>query len=163
MMSRHSKHTENQATIVRAIYREYLEWAKSLLMLAEKCSIKEWPDRTIALQKVFRLQVLYNEREALRFEYLIKGDMPDIVTWKSLTRINERLIKEWTEVEEAGLRESNSTYRDVLRGIADLEGKTNSPALDEPFQALTQNSSYREARVAFANRIQKLNEQLSQR
>jgi hypothetical protein len=160
-MNRHSERTDNQTIMVRETYREYLEWAKSLLMLAEKCSIKEWPDRTLALQKVFRLQILYNEREALRFEYLIKGDMPDIMTRKSLTRINERLIKEWTEAEEAGLRESNSTYRDLLRGIADLEGKADSPALDEPFQTLTQNSDYRSARLAFANRIQELNEQLS--
>jgi hypothetical protein len=158
----HSKQIESQATIVRKTYREYLEWAKSLLMLAERCSTEEWPDRRLALQKVFRLQVLYNEREALRFEYLIKGDAPDIVTRKSLTGINERLIKEWTEVEEVGLRESNSTYGDVLRGISELEGKTDSPALDEPFQTLTKNSSYRDARLAFANRIQKLNEQLNQ-
>jgi len=160
MKTRHSKHSAGQTAIVRATYREYLERAKSLLALAEKCSIQEWPDRTLVLQNVFRLQVLYNEREALRFEYLANGDMSDILTRRSLTGINERLIKDWTEGEEAGLRESNLTYRDVVRGIADLEGKADSPALDEPFQTLTQNSTYREARLAFATRIQKLNEQI---
>jgi hypothetical protein len=161
-MIRHSKRSESQLILVRQIYREYLEWAKSLLMLAEKCSIEEWPDRRLALQKVFRLQVLYNERETMRFEYLFMGDVPDVATWKSLSKVNERLLKNWGEVEEAGLRESNSIYKDVLRGIEDLEGKVDSAALDEPFRTLTLNSTYRDARLAFANRIQKLDEQLSQ-
>lgn len=161
-MIRHSKRSENQLILVRQIYREYLEWAKSLLMLAEKSSIEEWPDRRLALQKVFRLQVLYNERETMRFEHLIMGDVHDVATWKSLSKINERLLKNWGEVEEAGLRERNSIYKDVLRGIENLEGKVDSAALDEPFRTLTQNSTYHDARLAFANRIQKLDEQLSQ-
>jgi hypothetical protein len=152
---------QNDVTLVRGIYREYLEWAKSLLVLAETCSIKEWPDRKQVLQNVFRLQVLYNERESIRFEFLIGSNTPDIGTWKSLSRINERLLKEWSAVEEASLKQGNSTYRNVLRGIEDLEGKTDSPALDEPFQALTRNTSYRDARQSFAKRIKLLNEKLS--
>jgi hypothetical protein len=160
MTIHHSERMRNQTAVIRSVYREYLEWAKSLLVFAETSSTKEWPDRKHVLLNVFRLQILYNEREALRFEYLLESNTPDIVTWKSLSRVNERLIKEWTEVEETGLKESNSAYRDVLRGIEDLEGKTDSLALDQPFQALTRNASYRDARRAFAKKIQQLNEKL---
>jgi hypothetical protein len=156
-----STHSPNRATIVRDAYREYLEWAKSLLTLAEKWSSEEWPDRRRELQNVFGLQILYNQREALRFEYLLESTAPDIVTWKSLSRINERLTKDWSEAEETGLKENNSTYKDVLQGIVDLEGKTDSPALDQPFQALTRNANYRDARQTFAKKIQQLNEKLS--
>jgi hypothetical protein len=152
---------QSKATIVRNTYREYLEWARSLLTLAETCSTKEWPDRKHVLLNVFRLQILYNEREALRFEYLLGSNASDIVTRKSLSGINERLLKDWSEAEEAGLKASNSTYRDVSREIDDLEGKTDSLTLDEPFQALTRNSIYRDARLAFAKKIQQLNEKLS--
>jgi len=34
-------HRQNRAKEVREAYREYLEWAKSLLTLAETCSISE--------------------------------------------------------------------------------------------------------------------------
>jgi hypothetical protein len=156
-----STHSPNRSSTVRDAYHEYLEWAKSLLTLAEKLSSEEWPDRTRELQNVFGLQILYNQRESLRFEYLLESTAPDIVASKSLSRINERLLKDWSESEEAGLKESNSTYRDVLQGIADLEGKTDSPALDQPFQALTRNANYRVARQTFAQKIEQLNERLS--
>ena len=161
MSIHHSERMPNQATVVREVYREYLEGAKSLLVFAETSSTKEWPDRKDVLRNVFRLQILYNERESLRFEYLLKSNTSEVVTWKSLTRINERLLKEWTEAEEAGLYEDNLPYREVLRGIEDLEGKTDSPALNEPFQALTRNASYQDARRAFAKKTQQLNKKLS--
>jgi len=151
---------QNDVTLVRGIYREYLEWAKSLLVLAETCAIKECPDRREVLQTVFRLQLLYNERESIRFEFLIGSNTPDIGTWKSLSMINGRLLKEWSPIEEADLKQGNSTYINVLQGIEDLEKKVDSPALDEPFVALTRNTSYRDARQSFAKRIKLLNEKL---
>jgi hypothetical protein len=83
------------------------------------------------------------------------------VTWRSVSRINERLLKGWSEVDEASLKVGNSTYDGVLRGIKEPEGKTDSRLLDEPFRALTQNPSYRDARKAFAITIQQLDEKLS--
>jgi hypothetical protein len=73
----------------------------------------------------------------------------------------DRLLKGWSELEEAELRESNSIYKGTARAIEALEGKVDSPAFDQPFKTLTQNSAYQEARTAFASRIRKLDEQLS--
>lgn len=145
---------------MRDTYREYLEWARSFWALAETCSTKESPDRERVLLDVFKLQMLYTERESLRFEYLLANDPPEIVDLRSLTSINERLLKGWREIDDAGLKDSNPAYASVLRGIKELEGKTNSPALDEPFRALRQNASYRDARLAFARKVQQLDEKL---
>lgn len=62
------EHNQNRMKLVREAYREYLEWAKSLLVLAETSSVTESHDSEHTLRNVFRLQILYNEREALRFE-----------------------------------------------------------------------------------------------
>lgn len=105
------------------------------------------------LRNVFRLQTLFNQREALRFEYLIRNSSAEIAACRSLSCINERLLKGWSDGDEVTLKEGNSEYLGALREISTLEGKTDSPALDEPFRALTQNASYRDARLAFARRI----------
>jgi len=41
-----------------------------------------------------------------------------------------------------------------------LEGKTDSSSLNEPFQSLTRNALYQQARESFAERIKKFDEQL---
>jgi hypothetical protein len=149
-----------RAKEVREAYREYLEWAKSLLTLAETTSISESPDQEPVLRKVFRLQILYNEREALRFEYLLRKCTSEFADFKSLSDVSKRLLKDWSDHDEDGTKLVHSNYTTVLQGIVELEGKTDSPSLDKPFQALTQNPNYRKARLAFAERIKELNESL---
>jgi hypothetical protein len=154
------EHRQNRAKVVREAYREYLEWAKSLLTLAETCSITESPDQEPVLRNVFRLQILYNEREALRFEYFLRNCTSEVADFRSLSDISKRLLKDWNDHDEDGIKSGNSNYTTVLQGIVELEGKTDSPSLDKPFQALTQNPNYRNARLAFAKRIEELNEKL---
>jgi hypothetical protein len=84
---------------------------------------------------------------------LIRNSSAEIAACRSLSCINERLLKGWSDGDEVTLKEGNSEYLGALREISTLEGKTDSPALDEPFRALTQNASYRDARLAFARRI----------
>ncbi len=154
------EHRQNRGKVVREAYREYLEWAKSLLTLAETCSITESPDQAPALRNVFKLQILYNEREALRFEYFLRNCTSEVADFRSLSDISKRLLKDWSDHDEDGIKSGNSNYTTVLQGIVELEGKTDSPSLDKPFQALTQNPNYRDARLAFAKRIEELNEKL---
>ena len=154
------EHNQNRTKLVREAYREYLEWAKSLLVLAETSSVTESHDSEHALRNVFRLQILYNEREALRFEYVLRNCPSEVADCRSLSDIGMRLLKDWSDNDESGIKSGNSNYKTVLLGIEELEGKTDSPSLDRPFQALTQNPNYRKARLAFAERIKKLNERL---
>jgi hypothetical protein len=145
---------------VSKAYREYLEWAKSLLTLAATCSIKQCPEQEPELRNVFRLQLLYSDREGLRFEYLLSTCPSEISQCRSLSEISTRLLRDWRGIDEEGLTAGNSNYVPVLQGIAELERKTDSPALDKPFQALTQNPQYQKARAAFAKRIEELNNAL---
>jgi hypothetical protein len=147
--------------LVSKAYREYLEWAKSLLTLAATCSIKQSPEQEPELRNVFRLQILYSDREALRFEYLLRACTSEITKCKSLSDINTRLLKDWRGSDEDGITPGNSNYVTVLQGISELEGKTDTPALDKPFQALTQNPQYQKARAALAKRIEELNKALT--
>jgi hypothetical protein len=160
MTNGRDRHSVSHALIVQKTYREYLELAKSLLALSETCSIKEWPNRRTELSNAFKLQILYNEREALRFEYLLRNNDQELVTCRALSMIHDRLLKQWTATDETSIRESDLIYRDVLRGIQNLEGKTDSSSLNEPFQSLTRNALYQQARESFAERIKKFDEQL---
>lgn len=153
-------HIQHRAKEVRGAYREYLEWAKSLLTLAETTSVSVSPTQEVVLRNVFRLQILYNEREALRFEYFFRKCSTEVAAFRSLSDLSERLIKDWSDDDEDGIKSGNSNYASVLQGIADLEGKTDSPALDKPFQTLTEDPNYRKARLAFAERTKELNERL---
>jgi hypothetical protein len=154
------EHRQVRAKAVSKAYREYLEWAKSLLTLAATCSINQSPEQEPELRNVFRLQILYSDREALRFEYLLRNCTSEITKCRSLSDINKRLLKDWRSLDKDGIAPGNSNYVTVLQEIAELEGNTDSPALDKPFQALTQNPQYREARAAFAKRIEELKKRL---
>jgi len=151
---------QNRANEVREAYREYLEWARSLLTLAETISISESPTQEPVLRNVFRLQILYNEREALRFEHFLRKCTSEVADFRSLSDLSKRLLQDWTENDEDGVKSGNANYATVLQRIVELEGKTDSPSLDKPFQTLTQNPNYRKARLAFAQRIKELNERL---
>jgi hypothetical protein len=154
------EHRQVRTKAVSKAYREYLEWVKSLLALAATSSINQSPEQEPELRNVVRLQILFIDREALRFDYLLRNCTSEITNCRSLSDINERLLEGWRSLDENGIITSNSNYITVLQGIAELEGNTDSPALDKPFQALTRNLEYRKARTEFAKRIEELNKTL---
>jgi hypothetical protein len=62
--------TVAMANMVQDVFRRAVASKRAFLMVAERCAIKGWPDRKIALRNAFRLQELLGTREELRFEYL---------------------------------------------------------------------------------------------
>jgi hypothetical protein len=60
---------------------------REFLIVAERCSINCWPNRTAAPQNVFGLQELFTVRDQLRFDYLIKGHDFDEGSRKSFSSI----------------------------------------------------------------------------
>ena len=112
------EHSQVRTKAVSKAYREYLESAKSLLALAATSSIKQSPEQEFELRNVFWLQILFIDREALRFDYLLRSCTSEITNCRSLSDINERLLEGWRGLDEDGIITGNSNYITVLQGIA---------------------------------------------
>jgi hypothetical protein len=158
-MIRLFKDLEDRATTVGDIFRMYSESYRQFLEIAEQCAIKRSPNHKLMLQVTFGLQDVLNKRQALRFEYLLRGNTFVSEVWKSLSRISERLEKEWGEEEEAALKK-NKAYADVLREIEALQVKLDPAAITEPLHALERDSNYRDARLALADRVREFEKRL---
>lgn len=154
------KRAKDRASTVREIFLKYLEATRDFTVAAERCSIRVSPGQEVALRNAFALQLLFNGRDALRFEYLVAVEAPEILSMKSLYEMSDRLRQGWKDAEEARLRESNPIYVDVSRQIEVLEGNLHSAALEEPLNAVKADLSYREARQVIAEKIQKFHKQL---
>jgi hypothetical protein len=103
--------------VVREAFRQYLESSREFLLAAEGFALKGWPDRKVALHNTFRLQQLFHDREALRFDHLTVGLGPEDVLWKSLSSMSnifQRIDALWNDVEEDALKMANAAYADIL-------------------------------------------------
>jgi hypothetical protein len=148
--------TKSQAALA---YDTFAEWVNSyleFLKIAERRALKVSPAHKQAWQNAFNLQRLLKRRQCIRFKYLFAGGKLDFATFKSLDSIAERLDKGWTEVEEGDLRERNAAYREDSRTIEDIHSKGDPHAFDDARQLLENDSKYREARLALAERSRKL-------
>jgi hypothetical protein len=143
----------------RLAYDTFDKWVNSylaFLKIAEGRALKVSPAYKLAWQNAFNLQRLLKRRQSLRFKYLFAGGKLEFATFKSLDGIAERLEKGWTEAEEADLRERNVIYRDDSRSIGEIQSKWDPHALDDARLLLENDSKYREARLALAERSRKL-------
>jgi hypothetical protein len=142
----YSQRAQNRALRVIQIHREWLQAKDEMIAIAERCSMRGWPDRRLAIQNAFRLQILFNEREALRLEHLVGHEVLEIKTGTSLTSISERLTKEWNSTEEAELNRSSARYREVLLEIDRCQIQLDPDALDGPFKDVQRDRQYQAAR-----------------
>ena len=122
--------------------------------------MKVVPDRKLAWQNAFRLQRLLIERQILRLQYLYEGGVFCNGLWKSLTSIEKRLDQEWSEDEEATLKEGKPIYDNVSREIQDCRLRFDPAALVDAARVLERDVKYRDARLAHVERMKKLREQL---
>jgi hypothetical protein len=97
----------------------YLEFLK----IAERRAIKVTPAHKHAWQSAFTLQRLLKRRQSFRFKYLFACGKIDMATFASLDSIAKRLDEEWTQAEEAALRDRMSAYRNDSRAIEDMQSK----------------------------------------
>lgn len=154
------KRAKDKATVARELFFKYLEATRDFTVAAERCSIRVSPGQEVALKRTFGLQLLFNSRDGLRFEYLLRGDAPDILNMKSLYAMSDRVRQDWKEAEEAGLRKNSAIYVDVLRQIEHLQGNLDSAELEGPLNAVKADLGYREARRVIAEKIQEIHKQL---
>jgi hypothetical protein len=156
--------TSDRALVVRTAVRQYLQSMKVFLMLAERCSLKGWPDRKIAVHNTFRLQLLFHERDAIRFEHLIKGHPPEGASWQSFSSISnifKRLNEAWEDVDEVAIKMDNPAYIDILTEIERRQASMDPAALDGPLRDLQEASEYRAARQAIAETLREIDDQLA--
>jgi hypothetical protein len=153
---------KNRAGTIRRIFRKYVNSYREYLKTAEQRSFELAPERKRAWQNVFRLQHLLNDCQALRFEYLSQRAKMDWDALRSLSSISDRLEKEWKKEEEEALLEINSTYKNFVEEIADIQSKWNPNALGSSSRVVDQDQIYCDARQALAERTQKLEAQLAE-
>jgi hypothetical protein len=148
--------TKSRATLAYDTFAKWVDSYLEFLKIAERRALKVSPAYKQAWQNAFRLQRLLQRRQTSRFKYLFAGGKLDFAILRSLDNIAERLDKGWTAVEEADLRECNAAYRNESRAIEDINSKWDPHALDDARQLLENDSKYREARLALAERSRNL-------
>jgi hypothetical protein len=167
-MIRFLRRAKSRSEIVEEAFKKYMNACRELwtvseqrAMSAQQVDMNLPPDRILVWQDMFGIQRLFIERQALRFEYLLGSGVFDLDTWTSLNGITERLDKEWSEKEETHLKESSAIYNNVFREIRERQSRLNSSATRGPGEILQQDSKYRDARIALARKIEKLDKKLS--
>jgi hypothetical protein len=113
--------SRDQPTAVRAAFREYSDSQREFMNVADTCSHQGWPDRGAVLYNTWQCQRLYIRRQELRFEHLLPRGEFESGVWNSLTRICDRLDKNWSDIDEKNALDDNSAYRDLTIAIAEAE------------------------------------------
>jgi len=150
-----------KSTVVRDVFRQYLESKRAFLTVAERCTIKGWPDYKAAILDSYRLQFLFNERESLRFECLIETDDFCTGSWASVSSISRRLDRHWTDREERELVRRVRHYKEVVDEIAALQKKLVAGAIHEPLEAARRDPEYGTALLAIQEELRTLDARLA--
>ncbi|HEY8052929.1 MAG TPA: hypothetical protein VIE42_08985 [Steroidobacteraceae bacterium] len=134
------------------------------MAIFERCAIKGWPDKKAALHRVFRIQELFCEREALRLNHLLCDSAYDHAVWKgyaSISIVHDRLEGGWTNVEEQVLSSSDATYAAVQNEIENLNAANDPVALEGPFRMARRDPELIAATHNLENKVRELDVQLS--
>jgi hypothetical protein len=129
--------------------------------VAERCTKKGWPDKKADVERVFRLQALYIEREALRFDYVFSKGAVAEATFNSLSRIHERLGTNWTDADEIGLGGQTPAYQGIATEIAQLLASWDVNCVDGPLRDVKRDAEYLAAEKSLGIRTRELNALLS--
>jgi hypothetical protein len=150
-------------TAVRLAFREYSDSQRQFMNVADTCSRRGWADRGAVLYNTWQCQRLYIRREELRFEHLLPRGEFESGVWNSLTRICDRLGKDWSDIDERSALDDNSAYRDLTITIAEAEHSRESmdkDLLDGPMRTMQGSAEYRAARQAIYEKVHELNRRL---
>jgi hypothetical protein len=104
-------------------------------------------------------QRLYIRRQELRFDHLLPRGEFEIGVWNSLSRICDRLDKNWSAIDERGALDNDSVYEDLATAIAEAEqirASMGKDLLDGPMRTMQQHAEYRAARQAIYEKVHEL-------
>jgi hypothetical protein len=153
----------DRPTAVRAAFCEYSDSQRQFMTVADTCSHRGWPDRGAVLYNTWQCQRLYIRRQELRFEHLWPRGEFESGVWSSLTRICERLDKNWSDLDEQSALDDNPAYRDLTVAIAEAEHSRASMDKDlliGPMRTMQGYAEYRAARQAIYEKVHELNRRL---
>lgn len=125
-----------RANLVEEVFLKYLDARRAFNLELERCALKGWPDRSVAIRNAARLQELYYSLLSARLNHLVLQNGSDDATWNNHTntlKVHERLQDQWSEREEQTLRLSDTAYAQIQSEITKLEAAADPEALIEPF------------------------------
>jgi hypothetical protein len=158
--------SRDHPTAVRAAFCEYSNSQRQFMNVADTCSHRGWPDRGAVLYNTWQCQRLYIRRQELRFEHLLPRGEFESGVWSSLTRIGDRLDKNWSDLDEQSALDDNPAYRDLTVAIAEAEhsrASMDKDLLDGPMRTMQGHAEYRVARQAIYEKVHELNKRLGDR
>ena len=156
----------DHSTSVRTAFREYLESQRQFMKVADTFSHRGWPDRGAVLYNTWQCQRLYIRRQELRFEHLLPRGEFVIGVWNSLSRICDRLEKNWSDIDERGALDNNPVYKDLVIAVTEAEetrASMHKELLDGPMRTMQQHTEYRAARQAIYEKVHELDKCLGHR
>jgi len=150
-----------RSTALGEVFRKYLRSKRTFLDVAERCSLKGWPDLKPQIVNAWELQRLFNEQETLRLEYWLSVGDPKKGSWTSVSSISRRLLRDWDHIEERTLADSNVRYREIAAEIARRQAALDSDAIREPFDAARRDPEYAAALLSMQGTLRDLDAQLA--
>lgn len=150
-----------RSDVLAEVFHRYSEAQREFLRVAERCSLKGWPDRKAQIVNAWELQRLFNERQVLRFEYWLAANDSEEGSWVSVNSISRRLLQDWGQLEERELIDSNPQYQVIIAEIARREAALDSDAIREPFDAARRDSEYAAALLSMQETLRQVDAQLA--
>jgi len=130
----------------------YLEAKREFIAVGEKCTLKGWIDHKSAIVEAFRLQRLYVEQEARRFEYVLSMDDGG-ERWRSVTELFDRVGQAWGGEEEEALSALDAEYgaraAEIRQRVPLRQGQSVIKALEDA----SRDPEWNVAKDAVARRI----------
>jgi hypothetical protein len=149
--------TKNRAARVRDTFREYLTSCRDHTgIIARRAPAVSPAGQEPVMRDCFRLQTIFIEGQAMRFDFLLKSKTIHCARFKSLDDIGARLDKEWMEAEEGAIRERNPHYGNVSREIDAIQSRWGADAAAK----LHQDPKYRDASEAMADGVAQLQKRM---
>ena len=146
--------------VLAGVFRKYSEAHREFLEVMQRCCLKGWPDRKPGIVNACELQRLFNEQQALRFEYWLASGQSDEGAWVSVNSISRRLRQDWGPLEEQALSGSNARYREIAAEIERRQAALDSDVIREPLDAARRDPEYVAALSSIQEALRQLDSQL---
>jgi len=129
--------------VIRDAYLRYTEAKQDFFRVLERCALRGWPDRKVAIRNAVRLQELLSEQERLRLSYLEACDSTDSV-WQAPTiaAVYKRLRDDWKADTETALLSGDAGYAALQQEIEQLQVKLDSEALTGPLEMAKRDEEF---------------------
>lgn len=126
-----------RAKLVEEVFLRCLDARLDFSRALERCAIKGWPDRGVAIRNATRVQELFFLQLSARLTHLVLQNGSDDTAWNDCTstaRVQERLQDRWGEHEEHTLRSRDAAYAQIQSEISRLQAIADTRSLEEPFR-----------------------------